>query len=282
MAKKLLLPFLLAMILIGCQKQEDIIITPSNNPFEVMPERFQQNILLEHFSDEAQSVTVENSLFVDQLKSKYPSRLIVANFHQNDFLATSYSSFLGTSLGGLLSISKGAINRNIGKQTLAQEDGQVLLSPQNWEGAILQALQKPDAPLSISLETGTEANDVGFVKVYIAHKTSISPTAKLVVYLLEDNIQPIFQNGNQIGFSHQNVFKNLLTEYEGDSVDLTGSSEKGLIHKSTFTNINLNNYNVANLKVIAFVYENHPDFKQKQILNSQEANFYGVHYWDID
>lgn len=280
---KNILPALLILMFLGaCNKKQDLILVPSNNPFEVMPSRFQQNILLEHFSDEAKTATVENGLLVNQLKTTYPHRVFAANFHQNDFLETAYATYLANQLGGLISISRGTVNRTVGKQTVNGEDGNLLLSPQNWEGAILQTLMQPDAPLSIALETGQNENGTGSLNVYVAHKQALAADTRLVVYALEDNIQPLFQQGNVDGFTHNNVFKGMLTSFEGDPINLNESSEKGIIQKVSFSTINLAEYNLANLKFVAFIYHQNADLKKKQIINAQEVGFYGVHYWDVE
>lgn len=280
---KNILPALLILLFLGsCNKQQDLILIPSDNPFEVMPSRFQQNVLIEHFSDEAKTATVENGLLIDQLKATYPHRVFAANFHENDFLETAYTSHLATQLGGLISISRGAVNRTVGKQTINGEDGNLLISPQNWEGGILQSLNQPDAPLSIALETAQNTNGNGTLNVYIAHKQAITADTRLLVYALEDNIQPLFQQGNVDGFKHNNVFKSILTTFEGKQIDLSESKEEGIIQKVSFPNINLAEYNLANLKFVAFICYQNSDLKKKQIINAQEVGFYGVHYWDVE
>ncbi len=279
--KNVILIALIALLLGSCTKQHEPVIIPSQNPFEVMPVRFQQNVLLEYFSDETQAATVENGMYVEALKVNYPHRLFAANFHNNDFLTTSYTTHVANLLGGLINTSKGAVNRTAGKQTIGSEDGLVLLSPNNWDFEIAKQLNKGDASLSIALETGVNETNVGFINVYVAHKKALPADTRLVLYLLEDNIEPVFQQGNIPTFKHSNVLKNVLTSFEGDSIDLNTASEKGIIQKASFTSINLGDYNVANLKVIAFIYTSDADFRKRQILNVQEAGFYGLHYWDV-
>ncbi|MBK7763139.1 MAG: Omp28-related outer membrane protein [Bacteroidetes bacterium] len=275
--------FLLLFIsLFSACKQDGQVIVPSRNPFEVMPIKLKQNVLLESFSEESQSTTVTNSELIDQLKAKYTGRLISANFHRNDFLATSYADFLAAKLGGLVFNSKGCVHRKVGSNTIGgSEDNLLLLSPVNWDYAIEKIVNQDIAPLSISLETTTDANGKGLVNIYIAHKESITSDTRLVVYLLEDNIQPIFQVGAPTDYLHQNVFKNVLTSYDGDAIDLSKSSSKGEIIKRSLSGINLADYNVQNLKVIAFIYSYSSDSRKIKVINVQEVNFFGVHYWDV-
>lgn len=102
-----------------------------------------------------------------------------------------------------------------------------------------------------------------------------------MVYIVEDNIQPIFQVDLIPSFKHNNVLKSVLTSFEGDSIDLSGSDAKGIIQKISFPSINLANFNILNAKVIAFIYTQDADIKKRQVINAQEAHFYGVRYWDV-
>ncbi len=275
--------FLLLFILVfSACKRDGQVIVPSRNPFEVMPIRFKQNVLLESFSEESQSVTVTNGELIQQLKVKYFGRLISANFHRNDFLATSYTDYIAAKLGGLVSISKGCVQRKVGENTIGgSEDNLLLLSPSNWDYAIEKLVKQEEASVSISLETSTDVNGKGIINIYVAHKEAITTDTRLVVYLLEDHVTPVFQQDAPLGYLHQNVFKNVLTTYEGDIIDLSKSSSKGEIIKRSISGINLADYNVQNLKVIAFIYSNSSDSRKIKIINVQEVNFFGVHYWDV-
>ena len=280
--KNLFIAAILLLLSTSCQKALDPIIIPKETPFEVMPVRLTQNVLLEHFSDESKSSTISDTYYAGQLAQKFPGRLYITNFHLNDFLATSYSNYLATLLGGLINVSKGAINRQTGIQTSGQEDGLIWLSPVNWEAAIKRALKTNEAPLALSIETGVAANGKGYVNIFIAHREIITADTRIMIYLVEDNIQPIFQVDMLPGFLHQNVFMDVIPSFEGQPVDLSYVEAKGSIKKLTFQNIVLEKYNLVNLKIIALAYSNHPDFNRKQILNVQEAHFYGNHYWDVE
>ena len=277
-------PFIACLFLFisSCNRNDETIIVPVNNPFEVIPSKLVKNVLLEHFSEENQTISVDNNIKAATLKSIYSPRLIITNFHTKDFLETSYSKYIATSLGGLVTISRGAIDRLPGKHTSDNEDGVVLLSTKNWEGAILQSLQQKEAPLSIALQTGIEGFSNGYVNVYVAHKAAITGNTKMVVYLTEDAIEPVFQQGDTVGFLHNNVFRNIITDFDGDTIDLTSANEKGIIQVKKFANLDMSLYNMANLKVVAFVYIDDADYRKRQVLNVQEVNFFGSRYWDVE
>ena len=267
------------LLLFSCTKSSPEFV-PSQNPFEVMPLRFQQNVLIEHFSDELQTLTVENATRVNQLKEQFNGRLFDANFHQNDFLATPFTSYLSQSLGGAINISQAAINRQAARSGLSNDTVVWLPSPQ-WESLIYDALQFNDAALSISLETGIISNSKGFANVYIAHKTALPANCKLLIYLLEDEINSVDQQGDTTDFKHQSVFKTTLTSWDGDLINLTNETADGEILKFRYDNILLKEHNILNLKVMAIVYTDSNNFKERKIINVQEVKFNGIHLWDI-
>jgi hypothetical protein len=282
MKKRGLLLISMMLFLMACEKHDELIIVPKDNPFEVIPARFRKNVILEHFSDETQVATVENSVHAGFLQSNYGSRLILASFHRNDFLTISYNLYIANSLGGILNTSKGAVNRRPGSKILDGEDGLVWLSPANWEHAITQELKEEEAPLALAMETGSIDANKGFLNVYVAHKEAISGDTRLHVYMVEDNIQPLAQAGTLPTFMHHNVLKHVLTKWDGDSISLSTADEKGRIEKISFPEIDISNYNAANLKIIAFISTYHNDFRKRRVINAQEVDYYGVRNWDIE
>jgi hypothetical protein len=107
-----------------------------------------------------------------------------------------------------------------------------------------------------------------------------------VQILIEDNIQSVFQQGANANFIHQNVLKSVYN-YEGDTVKLyqgndINTNESPEIVKKQFTDIDLNKYNVMNLKIIVFVFKYNNDFRKMRILNVQEVKWGGNKYWDVN
>jgi hypothetical protein len=271
---------LLSLLFLGsCEKSNPSFII-KQSPFEVMPVNFPQNVLLEHFADEAQKETVANSERVEQLQIQFANRLIVATYHQNDFLNTPYTNYVSNSLGGALNILQGSANRlAYYDSSVAQQ--RVWMQNTRWEEITYDALHLPEAPLSIALETGIAPNNKGFVDVYIAYKNPLPNKTRLLVYLVEDNILPKFQEGSTPSFKHQHVVKSVLSDWDGDEINLQVANENGMIVKQRYANFDLKDYNVLNMRAIAFVFKEDVSYAKKQILNVQQVQFNGLHFWDI-
>jgi hypothetical protein len=281
-----LLLLLFAAIGFSCRKNHDKPIVPVENVFEVMPVRFPQHVLLEYFSDEGQLATIDHAKQVSDLMLQYPTQLFPVNIHRNDFLATSFTPYIEIALGGLVNISRGAINR-MPASGAGSEDGLILISPEHWESAILRARSSQEAPLSIALETGVNTADgdtakPGYCRVHVAHKTPIEGDIRLVVYLLENNVQSKFQVGAPPGFTHQYVFKDILTAFEGNPIQLNEVSSNGSIHTYLFDQIDISQVNILNASIVAFIYKNDPDFRKRSVLNVQGVKFFGIKPWAVE
>ncbi len=262
----------------SCYKNK--VIEVKRNPFEVMPVSFRQNVLLETFAQESLNETVSTTAFISDLEKLYPDGLYPVSLHRNDFLATAYSDYLGTKLGGLVDILHGSVSRSMVENTLGNEDHLLLLSQQNWAYAIGK-FSKQQAPLSIALETSADTNGKGNLQVYIAHKEAIPGDTRIMVYMLENEVQPVFQEGAPAGFKHRHVLKNLLTAFDGDPIDLSRAHPEGEIIKKSYNGFDLSQYNTAQLQIVVFICTQSNDLRQLKVLNVQGVNFYGVHYWDI-
>lgn len=264
-------------IFLGCEDKTQVV--PNTNPFEVIPQNFKQNCLLENFCSEANGSCVANSFYLDTLLQQYKSHLVVCNFHTNDWLESPTSNQLSSTLGGLVGVPRAAINREPALNTVNSEDGVVIYSPINWL-TNLTRIYKKQATCVLSIETGFETSEKGFATIYIAHKEAIVKETKLVVYAVEDNIPQFNQQNATPNFVHNHVFKKILTNNEGELVNLSNSSTAGEIIPITISAIELNNYNLANLYLIAFLYQPNADYRKLNVLNVQQVKFGAVKTWD--
>ncbi|MBL7766379.1 MAG: Omp28-related outer membrane protein [Chitinophagaceae bacterium] len=269
----------LALFFCSCQDKVPIVV-PTSNPLNVFPQNFRRNVLLENVVGEWHAATVENSVMVAQLQAQFGSRLIVSTLHQNDWLETAYTTYFIDRLGGLIGIPRAAINRRKGSGTILGEDNLVLLSPENWTTAIERAMATP-AFLAISMETSVDSAHQATVNVNIAHKEAIFGDIRLLVYIVQNDIPALFQQGGTTTFKHQNVLKEVLTSYEGDTLNLNEDFPLGEIRHKQFTGINLTNYDVFQTRAIAVVYRYDVDFRKSEILNVQEVRMGGIKFWDL-
>ncbi len=266
------------LLLASCIDRKPTIL-PEENAFKVFPSYFKQNVLVENIVSESVGQTVDNSFFVTQLQQKYPDGLIFANFHKQDWLETPYTNDLITMLGGFSSYPRAAINRIPSTDENTNENNISFIKPYNWEYHIEKALQK-EATVSIGLETSIQPQQLGSIKIHIAHKKALSADMRIGLYMIEDNIQSIFQVESNDNYKHQHVMKNSLFDIAGDTIDLSTDNVDGEILSREYNEIELKFYHLENLHLVAFIYNYDVDFRKMRIYNVAKVKFAGVQFWN--
>lgn len=266
------------LLLASCMDKKPVVI-PEENAFKVFPVTFKQKVLLENIVSEAVGQSVENSFFIAQLQQKYGDRLIVANLHKQDWLETPYTNDLITMLGGLSSYPRAAINRSLSIDELPSENDIALMKPINWEYHIEKALQQ-EADVAMGLETEMVNPQMGSIKVHIAHKKNLGADMRMGLYMVENNIQSIFQVESNENYKHQDVMKNSIFDIMGDAIDLSAENEEGEIITKEYRDIDLKFYHLEHLHVVAFLYNYDKDFRKMRIHNVATVQFGGVKFWN--
>jgi len=265
-------------LLLGC-KQQKPVITPTENTFEVLPSVFRQNVLMESFVSETNAATLQHSIDVAQLKSLYGQRLILANFHEDDWLETPYTDLLSTMLGGLIATPRAALNRIPASNALNGETNYSLLSKPNWTNAIIHALAQ-EAPLSIALASKNITATLGQVEVYLARKTPLLGDTRISLFLVQDSIPALFQVGANDVFEHNHVVSKTFPDHAGIPIDVQSETEEATIDRYTFEQVDLLQLDQRNLTAVVFVYRYDTDFRNIKILNVQSVKWGGNKYWD--
>ena len=265
-------------LLLGC-KQQKPVITPTENTFEVLPSVFRQNVLMESFVSETNAATLQHSIDVAQLKSLYGQRLILANFHEDDWLETPYTDLLSTMLGGLIATPRAALNRIPASNALNGETNYSLLSKPNWTNAIIHALAQ-EAPLSIALASKNITATLGQVEVYLARKTPLLGDTRISLFLVQDSIPALFQVGATDVFEHNHVVSKTFPDHAGIPIDVQSETEEATIDRYTFEQVDLLQLDQRNLTAVVFVYRYDTDFRNIKILNVQSVKWGGNKYWD--
>lgn len=278
MKNKQFLTILLFMAFASC-RDKTLQMAPEQDPFKVVPAHFIQKVLLESFVSESNSESVENSFLVKELEKKYGDRIIVCNFHKQDWLETPYTNDLATGLGGMSSYPRAAINRRLGINTIQNEDNIALLSPVNWEYMIENALLQ-EAKVSLAAETSIKYPNTGSIKLHIAHKEALPDNMRIGLYMVEDNVQSIFQQGSNDNFIHHHVMKNALTDISGDTVDLSVENTAGEIITKEYNDIELKFYHPENLYLVAFIFNYDKDFRKTKVYNAVKVKFGGMKFWN--
>ena len=256
------------------------VVVPETDAFRVMPVSFPQHVLIEYAQNENNADCPEAMLALNEYESEFGNRLSLAAFHVTDWLEIPFSTSLAAQLGGLASVPRASFNRMKGDNTLNQlDDNVVWLSQANWYTHVQKAF-KSTAPLSIALQTSIQADTTASATIYIAHKEVTESSLRVMLYLIEDDLQSIQQQGADSSFRHQHVIRDVITDYEGDALSLSSTDSNGTIDKIQYSNIPLTGLQLFNTRLIAFVYHYDSDFRKRHILNVQEVKLGGNKYWD--
>ncbi len=277
MRKKHVLTILLIVFLYAC-KDREVPFAVENDPFKVFPTHMVQNVLLENMVSESKTESVENSFLVKELEQRFGKRLIVVNLHKQDWLETPYSNELANRLGGFLNYPRASVNRSPAIGAVQGDDSLTWIRPLNWDFAIEQALAV-NAQIGLGIESRIEGQN-GTVTLYVASQGELPKNMRIGLYMVENNIQSIFQQGSNENFLHEHVMKNALTDIEGDTITFPEDNSGGQITRREYSNIDLKFYALKNLDVVAYIFHADPDPRKIKIYNAVQVKFGGTKFWN--
>lgn len=278
MKKALLNITLCCLFLLSCSDKKTTSLV-RENPFEVTPANFRQNVLMECFVAEWASESIQATSLIEELKTIHPHRVFSCNLHVGDWLETPYSDELSNQLGGLIELPKAAINREPLVLPSSLENGFSLLSTTQWSYQLSKVLSS-QAKAVLALESKWQNEFKADLNVYIAHKEAIEGDTRVQVYLIQDSIVSSTQSGTSDFYVHQDVFRNVVLPSLGEPVLLNEAFDEGEIKQVSFSNIDLQNLDKSNLRFLAILYQYNTDFRKMKILNVQEVGLGGNKYWD--
>lgn len=275
--KKYILLILVSISFLSCEKSDNDFII-ENDPFTIFPTTISRNVMLENFCGEWSDDNERASRLLDSMYVNSGYRIFPVKFHDNDWLETGYTSYQREFLGGLGGVSIGSTNREPAKSTTNNENNYILMSSNNWAyNAFLQLNETP--PLGIALNTKINDNNTLSVDLYVAQTAVVTETTRVLFYLVENNIDPIFQKNASDNFKHNYVFKSSFPDQVGELINQQSPTNNGTIKKLTFNGINLSQVNVASTKLVAFIYKESDDYTKRQVVNVQSCNIGGARIW---
>lgn len=270
---------LLLLLIAGCQKSEHISLAPAQSPFEVFPKKFQQNILVEHTAAEWTNVSVQAAAQLTQYQLAYPSRIHTVALHKDDWLATPYTDYFIQNHGGSTHTPAAAFNRQPGILTANGENGLSLLSPANWLQAIQQ--QPLHSPIAIALQSQITGKHQAALTVYIAARDTFDSSLRLIIYIIKNKVNSLFQIGATSQYTHLNVLDSVHPSADGDTIQINDAIIQNKIYQKHYPQLILPTQDLSNLSIVAAVYRQHPfDFRQHRVLNSQKVQLGANKYWD--
>lgn len=217
--------------LLSCNKNDIAEIDdPSQAPdISLVPARFDQKILLEHYTSMNCGTCPETDLLKDSLVSENPGRVYPVSIHVNDLLIDPSSFNINSGLNYMDSLYNpaalypaGSVNRKISSS--------LDLSPVNWRSNISASLGTiPRCGLAIDAKnlTGTSLK----VTVHTGFSATMSGEYRLHAYLIRSSFKPV-----------DSIYAQLN---DLDTLGATPDSNSVFYHSGTL----LYNYNYKNVLV---------------------------------
>ena len=207
-----------------------------------------RNILLEDFTGQFCSNCPEAHQVIADLQTLYGEHVIAVAIHAGHFgiIEGSNPNFVGlmqpegntyATHWGIEAYPMGFINRASG-----------LLKHTEWAAYSRQALaQEPQA--AIELVAGV-ANDSISIHTTLLSENALS--GKLQLWITESDITAVQQNGGalDVQYLHHHVYRTSVNGLWGEDITVVPGESTTYSHRIALRN----NWNVANLSVVAFVY----------------------------
>jgi hypothetical protein len=264
--------------LLACNKPQETIEV-SNNPFSLQPANYKQNILVEQFVSESRFSSLDAEAFLHTLTLKNKA-IIPISLHKNDWLELPYNQYLANFYGGVLQFPCGAVNRHLGLNTNVSLTDSLVWVENNFYENLMYKLNG-DAPLAISLHSTISTNgEKTNLSVYIAHKVNFNDDLRLSIYLVQDEMKAIFQQGSDSNYIHKNILREVVSEYEGNKISISEKDKNGLIDSFQFNDIDIKNYDLSKMKIVVIVHKYSLNYKEAQVINAQSVRLGGNKYWD--
>ena len=239
------------------------------------PDTNSPNILLEDFTGHTCVNCPAASKIAKELKSRYPNKIFVVAIHTGEFAKPETGEMYnydfrtneGTEIDNFYNISaqglpRGMINRNPYKNTQA-------LHYSRWSDAILDYWNKNKTrqlDIELSAQYNSETHQIT-ASVNLNYFVLQSKQNKLSVWLVEDNIinwqksseEPI----NIPDYQHNDVFRYSFNGVWGENVGGATIPIGFEFSKDYSLTIPTDkDWNVANMRIIAFVYDDTDGVKQ--------------------
>ncbi len=290
--------------LLSCSKNDvaEIDDPAQASDISLVPDRFDQKILLESYTSSFCGVCPENDMLKDSLVTENTGRVYTVSIHLNDLLVdiTSMNSSTGVNfMDSLFNPTSlypaGSINRKI--------SGSSDLSPTNWRANINSSLGTiPRCGLAIDAK-GLTGNTLK-VEVHTGFSATLSGEYRLHAYLIRsvfrsadsayaqlndldslgitpDSNSVFYHRGTLLyNYDYKNVLVKVIND-NGPSGDIipAGSMFRSNDFVKTFT-VDLTGISTAGLQVIVFVDKYGTDGTSHRIENVQRVNVGEAKDWN--
>ena len=251
-----------SMFFTACDKEPKVV-----NEVDLIPSEITKNVIIEKFTGEWCPACPGAYTILKPIIDKYEGRVFLASHHVNDFLSCSGSEYTANFYNATAFPS--AMFDRVTYQTTSAPP--VTLS----NNLDILASKRQDVPANVGFKIETELD--GTVKLLVGNNAVIDGNQTLVVMVMEDHVAQMAQQGtSDPNFEHRDVIREFLTADAGDAISF--DSERAV---QTFNyQIDVSNYNIDNLYVIAMIVEKGADFTAHEVLNVQQVKLGTTADWE--
>lgn len=247
--------------------------TPVDEQITAPPQNFVKKVMIEMFNGEDYDV-VDADAEVKSIINSNSGKVYSASIHFGDHLQIAQHDVVTQHLGGITAYPRSAIDR-VPADEGSSQSGETIYSRGLWNvNTDLRLQETADVGLAIqSAVTGNTAS----CEVLISNKSAIIADTRLTVYLIENGVKAINQNGVTGTYYHDRVLRRVLTSGLGNPIDLTDGT--GTISRP-FNSFDISNLNSNNLYIIAFINKVGPNSDTHEILNVQMVKLGNTKNWN--
>ena len=212
---------------------------------EVAPTTFSQKVVLEEFTGEWCGYCPSGAQIMQNIVASHPNDVVAVALHNGDPFALSYESILGNKLG-VTGYPSAGINR-------LSWNGDRAPGRVQWYSDVNTALQMTPVG-GVKIETQLNSGKIN-IDVYAAVNEN-TDSAVISVYLVEDDVpesSPGAQANGGGAYVHHHVLRSVVANASIDT-------KNGFVSKKSFTDVDVSNYVLANLKVVCVLSHKAPNY----------------------
>ncbi len=291
MKKLQLLSFALIMAITfsSCSKDEDPGTKNGDNT-PTVPSEFTKKVLVEEFSGAWCGWCPDGADRLEKLIAENPNQVIGVTLHYGDAMQISNYDDIKNKFG-VSGYPSGMVDR-----VPSSQDGKVAMSRGYWKS-------NAEARMTMTANTGLkiDATNQDQIKVTAAFNSEVKGDVRLTVYVLEDYVTGTGSGYNQqnylsgrsgyesspyysqpsviMGYEHMKTWRKVLSsETFGDEIPADKRVKGGTFEK-TFA-LGTNNWNSANVSIVALVNEVGSSSINHEVLNAQKVKLGSAQNWD--
>lgn len=274
MKKLLFLLFALSVVLVACNTSTTEDIPDPKDTTPTVPSSFTKKVMIEEFTGEWCGACPAGQRAIQDAANANPGKVVAMGLHKanpNDRYENAHSlgmiSYLVSELRhpGLSSIGYPTIL--IGRAKGA--NNQVINGfGSSSTGAEVSKQLAEEAICGLRLETSINGDKLD-IKVAYSFKAEAQGQVKLIVALLENNLDGSLQVSGGSNYMHQHVLRELITSTSGLSID---GSTTGVIEEVEYKDIDLSAYVASECEVVAYIVEDSGTWDGHKVLNAQDVH----------